>query len=214
MSKKPLSPITDTPGNDFLSLLKQNTQPLHQALERTSMSRLLMSPTLDRATYARILYGFYGAFTSLEFFLTKVATLIKTDELEGLIDLRAPLALEDIRDLTGTFDAALPLDKPFTKLDYSIPAALGVLYVLEGSKLGGKVISRQIQRTIGITPTEGGRFFANAEGLGLAGWQLFRVQCATYAECYPEHNEAIIQSANDTFSYLHDYFVRHYSALA
>ena len=41
----------------------------------------------------------------------------------------------------------------------SLGAAIGCLYVLEGSMLGGQMISRQFGEKLGITPATGGRFF-------------------------------------------------------
>ena len=41
----------------------------------------------------------------------------------------------------------------------SYPEALGVLYVLEGSTLGGRVILRRVGSTLGVRETWAGRFF-------------------------------------------------------
>ena len=210
------TPVEDTNAlkNDILSLLRQNTQPLHHALEQTAMSQLLLSPKLDRSTYVRILYGFYGAFSSLEKMVEEMANLYKMDELEGLLDSRAAQAMEDIRYLTGTFDASLLPGSSLPFAARSVPEALGVVYVMEGSKLGGKVISKHLSQTIGVSPAEGGRFFANTEGSGMEGWKLFKLRCSAHADNHPDHTKAIIGSANSTFGYLHDYFVHYYSANA
>ncbi|MPR32594.1 biliverdin-producing heme oxygenase [Salmonirosea aquatica] len=198
------------PGeNEFLALLKRSTQYHHQALEATDISRLLMSPSLNVEAYTRILYAFYGAFAPFEAMLLEA---LKNNRINFSIDFRASLAVEDIRDLTGTFDPSILLCPPPRQQQPSTAKALGTLYVLEGSKLGGKVISRQISKTIGVTPLRGGRFFAGTGGSGTEGWKEFRSQCESHVKLFPLSAEEIIESANDTFCSIQDYFDRFYSA--
>lgn len=42
----------------------------------------------------------------------------------------------------------------------SRPAAAGTLYVIEGSALGGRVIARRLQESLGIQPESGSRYFS------------------------------------------------------
>jgi heme oxygenase len=51
-------------------------------------------------------------------------------------------------------------------------AALGALYVIEGSGLGGRVIARHLAENLGLTPDTGGRFYGGLTADGArARWQ-------------------------------------------
>ena len=60
---------------------------------------------------------------------------------------------------------ALPLPAP-RSLGFELPTSghgFGCLYVLEGSALGGRVISKRVKQTLGLGPATGGAYF---HGLG------------------------------------------------
>jgi heme oxygenase (biliverdin-IX-beta and delta-forming) len=193
-------------GEHFLACLKADTQARHIALENTRLTRELMSPELTRARYGTILYGFYGAFAPLE---EALVTTLPAAPLEPIH--RTPLAEADIRHVLGQFDASrlqVGIALPWLSLD--VPIMLGITYVLEGSRLGGKAISRHIQQTIGITAEEGGSFFAGTDSPGLSGWKAFKKYCADYASHHPDQQTKIIQAANDTFRYVEEYFAALY----
>ena len=77
--------------------------------------------------------------------------------------------------------------------------AVGSFYVLEGSALGGQVISRHLTRTLGITATTGGRYFA---GDGVATAARWREVCAAL-ESYDSSDVATVtEGARRTFSSL------------
>jgi heme oxygenase len=40
-----------------------------------------------------------------------------------------------------------------------VASALGALYVIEGSNLGGRIIGRQVAKTLGVGPGTGGSFY-------------------------------------------------------
>jgi len=137
-----------------LAVLREQTRAEHDAVER---SLGLMSDTLSRAAYLRIVERFHGFWLPLERRLALTSGLAATGVAPASRE-RAHLLLADLRALTGQDPTASPLcgDLPFVG---SVPAALGCMYVLEGSSLGGQVISRHLQAKLGITKDSGGRFF-------------------------------------------------------
>ncbi|GAB2768849.1 biliverdin-producing heme oxygenase [Rhabdobacter roseus] len=191
----------------FLKQLKESTWEQHLALEQTELSQLLLSPTLGLEQYIHILYAFYGGFHPLESFLAEVLSLHKT---AFRVEPRASLALEDIRYLSGTWEPGLlPNEIPqVPSQPATTPAALGTLYVLEGSRLGGKIISKQVSKSLGVTASEGGRFFAGTQGM--ESWKSFQENVESYVAQQPEAADDIIQSANDTFRRLRAYFILYY----
>jgi heme oxygenase (biliverdin-IX-beta and delta-forming) len=79
---------------------------------------------------------------------------------------RAPWLSSDL----SACGEALPPDAP----DAVRPAleceghAVGYVYVIEGAALGGQLIARHLQATLGISPTSGGRYFAgDLRGIGV-----------------------------------------------
>lgn len=53
---------------------------------------------------------------------------------------------------------------PPDALTLSAAVEMGSLYVLEGSRLGGRVIARQLSKTLKLTPGNGLRFFTGNAG--------------------------------------------------
>jgi hypothetical protein len=55
----------------------------------------------------------------------------------------------------------------------TMAAAIGVQYVLEGSSLGGQILSRQLKNALGFTSHHGGCFFAGYGDETSARWKNF-----------------------------------------
>ena len=87
-----------------------------------------------------------------------------------------------------------------TRLD-SIQRVLGCLYVIEGATLGGQVITRHLEKNLGITPESGGAFFAGYGAETGARWKEFCALLTAAAERVSGEDE-IVASANDTFATL------------
>ncbi len=60
---------------------------------------------------------------------------------------------------------------PFPVTD--VPTLIGLLYVIEGSTLGGQVIARQVQQSLGVSVLHGGRFFYGYGEQTEQHWQDF-----------------------------------------
>jgi heme oxygenase len=73
------------------------------------------------------------------------------------------------------------------------------LYVLEGSTLGGQLISRHINLVIGLAPGHGCDFFSGHGGATGEMWQRFRNSVEAYASARPSEPPAVIESAVRTF---------------
>ncbi len=86
--------------------------------------------------------------------------------------LKAPLLAEDLRCL-GVDPGQVPDCGDLPALS-ALPEALGCLYVLEGSTLGGQVLSRHVREAMDIVPGRGGSFFASDGRDVGAMWRAFR----------------------------------------
>jgi heme oxygenase (biliverdin-IX-beta and delta-forming) len=106
------------------------------------------------------------------------------------------------RDLVALDLPALPADQaPMPSLG-TCAHALGSLYVLEGSALGGQVIAAQVQRTLGLDAAGGAAYFHGCgQGTG-ARWREFRQHLADELDGRPAAQPQAVQGALDTFDSL------------
>ena len=80
--------------------------------------------------------------------------------------------------------------------------ALGTLYVNEGSTLGGQIISKTIEKKLGFTPENGGRFYAGYGSQTMPMWNQTKKFLDT-AE--PQIADQVVTAADDTFRFLADW---------
>ena len=83
----------------------------------------------------------------------------------------------------------------------SLAAALGCMYVLEGSSLGGRIITRHVRAKLGITEETGGRFF---HGYGEQTGEMWRAFRASVSACPVTlaARETMVEAAIATFRLL------------
>ncbi len=74
---------------------------------------------------------------------------------------------------------------------------LGTMYVMEGSKLGGKLIARHVEKTLGLTSGNGTAFFRDhGRQTGVLWKEFCDILCAKVTD--PESAE-VIESAKEMF---------------
>jgi len=185
-----------TAQQQFLQDLKQTTLPQHEALERNPLSTALMNPELTREQYLTILQRFYGFVVPVEEQVYPLLASISgnTDKFKRAAMLREDLS---ILGMSSAEIDALPLLHTLPPAD-NVAAAFGIVYVLEGSKLGGQFISRHVGSVLGISPTNGLRFFTGHGRETGAIWNEFRYAMADFA-VHSEQSAAVIQAAAHTF---------------
>lgn len=180
----------------ILNLLKDRTRTLHEEIERA----LDLDSRLESVErYANLLSRFYGYYVPLEFQLATVRGY-ESVGFDFFPRRKAPLLLEDLRALGHSADeiARIPLCGRLPGTD-SLAQALGCLYVIEGSTLGGQVIRREVQRRLGFAPRQGCTFFAGYQEETASRWRDFCVSCTTYCEMHPEAGEEVIGTACRSF---------------
>jgi heme oxygenase len=86
----------------------------------------------------------------------------------------------------------------------TIGAALGSMYVWEGSTLGGQMICRHLHQLLGVTPLTGARYFSSyGDGVGRR-WQEFRQILLDFSS--PQNDPLIVAGAIATFESLQTWF--------
>jgi heme oxygenase len=114
----------------------------------------LMAPDLTRAEYVSTLQHMEAFHAAIE--PAMAAALEPYPAAAAMLDGDRPRALA--ADLAW-FGAAPILVPPLLPSLETVPAALGVLYVIEGANLGGRVIARHVSDCLGVQPGAGGSFY-------------------------------------------------------
>jgi heme oxygenase len=185
----------------LLSALKQTTWPLHQRLEKRMD---LFDPGFSRADYIRLLEAFWGYYRPIE---PRLADNIELCARLPDIRRRAKLPWLE-KDLSALGIASglreqLPVCDDLPPCD-SLAEALGCLYVLEGSSLGGQVIGRHFQRTLALDADHGLAFFTGHGEGARAMWQTFG-ECLAAAGA---DETTLIHAAGETFLSLERWLFR------
>jgi heme oxygenase len=135
--------------------LKSATADLHVEVESTlDLDKI----TKDVAAYSGVILILYLVFDCAYKELSDIDFQPLKIDL-GSIGRRRDWLAADLHAL------ALPLPAP-QSLGFELPTSghgFGCLYVLEGSALGGRVISKRVKQTLGLGPASGGAYF---HGLG------------------------------------------------
>ncbi|WP_454804142.1 biliverdin-producing heme oxygenase [Mucilaginibacter phyllosphaerae] len=177
--------------------LKEETKTNHQILEKALVGQLKAVRTTQE--YANLLKLFYGYFGGLE---TRINEVIDTNLLPDSTERRKTQAIaDDIKALGGEApDTATGDDLPTINIHLE---ALGALYVIEGSTLGGKIISKMMQQQLGLVT--GFSFFAGYGEKTEQMWDVFKQALNRQAE-NPEQEAVVIAAANQTFLKFGEWF--------
>lgn len=116
------------------------------------------APNFDIAAYRQLLVAFHGFYRPLEEQLAAPVTAIPDLQWDRRIKLPS-LALDlQALGLTGAEIESLPMCQRLPAVQ-TLPRALGCLYVLEGSTLGGQVVQRLLSERLGAPVADALSFF-------------------------------------------------------
>ena len=172
----------------ILQALRLETRPAHDALEQNTFNQQLTAGTITEAATTHFLAKMYG-------FLAPYEARLQAQNLgpEWQTDTRqrAHFILDDLQQPTSSL--AICPDMPPME---TWPQLLGTMYVLEGSTLGGQVISRQLAKSNIPLRT----YFS---GYGERTGPMWKAFCQLLTqEATPESEAEIVQSASLTFQKL------------
>lgn len=167
--------------------LRAATAPAHEALERDLDWKARVASLVGYRDLLARLHGFHSAWEpAIGAALADGAFFEPRRRLGALRQDLAFLGLSAER-IDGLARARpIALDRA--------AAAMGALYVLEGSTLGGRVIGRHIAATHGLTG-EGLAYYSGHGARTGAMWMAFRDRLDSYGA----DGEAVVMAANETF---------------
>lgn len=190
----------------LLESLRENTRSYHEAIEQSRLLSSLLGPNLSRENYVQVLKVFYGFYKPLE---ENLVQNCKRTWLKTVIEnrLKTRLILIDLAMLGQGEVSSLPL---CTQLPCSdrISTCLGILYVCEGSTLGGRVIAKSLHAATGITAKSGGAFF---HGYGPRTASMWKDTCRILNGVAQDNQIAlpeIVMSAVETFDALNKWLTK------
>ncbi len=183
----------------FLEQLRNNTASLHKALEQTPISVKLLSANVtaeDYALYLEKLYGFLVVFDELIF--------PKVQHLFPGTHTKSHLIEADLIALGRNINNKKKISKEIISYQFeTVEDAIGGLYVLEGSTLGGMVIHKHLFDKLGEHISGSTNYltvYGNQTG---STWKAFIDRLNEAALQY--NQEDIIGGAKKTFAILHDW---------
>jgi heme oxygenase (biliverdin-IX-beta and delta-forming) len=174
--------------------LREATSALHRRVEENLD---LLSPDLTVERYRAVLGLFYGYYEPLEARLDAAAT---TAPPRGFaLVARAPRIQSDLVAVGASPEdvAKLPRCPDLPRVTLPTDVA-GCLYVLEGASLGGQVISRGLERRLGIVRSNGGSFFAGDGPRTASRWMAVLGWIDELARAH-DGGDAIVEAACETF---------------
>lgn len=170
--------------------LREETAPSHEALER---DLAWQDRVATRESYRALLARFHGFHAVIE---PEIGRALG-DEAFLAPRRRLSLLEADLRHLGLSEPEIDALPRPSAIALAGSAEALGALYVLEGSTLGGKVIGRHVSALHGFDATAGCAYYS---GHGEAAGAMWRAFCARLDEVSDAAEQArVLASADATF---------------
>ncbi|AZR24605.1 biliverdin-producing heme oxygenase [Xanthomonas vasicola] len=173
--------------------LRHATQDAHRLVEAVPLMQALGQGQIDSAAYAQILRRHHGLLAGFEAQLSDWLTTLVANGWH--YRRRVPALREDLRALGQQPD--LPVALPSVADD---AARWGMLYVIEGSQLGGRMIARSVRKQ---QPALAGalRYFELADD-DPAGWRRFQAALDRRLDT-PSARDAAIDGAQAMFAHFH-----------
>lgn len=182
--------------DSILAQLKSQTAQQHQQTEDLVD---IMREDFSREDYKNLLVRFYAFYNPFE---PKMFEALSENSIEFDYENRrnAPKLFRDLESL-GMSEREISAIENFNDLPAldSRAKIFGALYVVEGSTLGGQVISRHLKQKFGFDESNGSAFFSGYGKETGKMWNGFREAITAFAGGEASREDEIIGAANETF---------------
>lgn len=170
----------------MIQRLKEATAELHKQIEGENLARFIMDHSIDRETYELLLVQNYMAYKKTELEIRK---FIPGYRGEKFLKLEADLKNMGIE----------PQETPYDFRCKNTAEAFGAAYVVEGSALGGMVISRNIPKCENLTSLPEQEFFSG-DRQNLKAWEDFKEKLSAQ-DFSREEVDAAVNKTKETFEF-------------
>jgi|GEM_PF-502355 len=178
----------------ILEALKNGTNSIHDKLEKNNLTSLIMDGSINQEEYDTLLRQNFRVYKPVEDFVNGryeqlPVTLMpfsgyhKTNALAKDITSFSSLPLPETVSITGARDKA---------------TLVGKLYVIEGSVLGGMMMSKKLQSCSKLSHISEHHFFHGDIDASLSRWTNFK-EAINVIDFSPEEIITAVKSAKSTF---------------
>lgn len=178
----------------MLIKLKAATEELHREIEKENLAGLIISNEISLEEYKLLLLQNYSAYAIAE---PMIAKYLDTYQVH-----KSPLLLQDLEQLGVNCTIPIRLREMFRIVNKA--EAFGAAYVVEGSALGGLLISKQIDNCPALTGI-GNHYFFNGKRENIKSWNAFS-KFLKMQEFTPLEEIQAIDKAKDTFVFFREVF--------
>lgn len=177
----------------FLNNLRTKTAESHKKLEALPISKSIIDPKITIEEYALYLSLMHDVVLNLEETIYPILSGVISDLSERK---KAHLILNDLKNI------GIEKKQTFSPLkqssEISVPFAMGMMYVVEGSTLGGRFILKNIQENLAFNEEKGASFFAGYGNKTGSFWKSY-LNTLTDFESGNNSEEEIIAGADYAF---------------
>ncbi|SEI65618.1 heme oxygenase [Dyadobacter sp. SG02] len=193
----------------FFKRLRHETAESHQKLEDNPLSKAILTPSVSVKDYQAYLGALFGVTIACEDQVFPAISHVIIDLPERY---KSRLIIDDLL-ATGLTEAEIDA-LPVYRFDISsVAEALGIMYVLEGSTLGGKILYRHIHEVLGLTPEHGASYFWGYGAQTGNLWKSFISSLTQFVDEY-EERDGVIGAAKKTFTIIDNWLGQHDAARA
>lgn len=179
----------------FFKRLRQETAESHQKLEDNRLSKAILTPSVSIQDYQTYLAALWGVTVACEDQIFPAISHTITDLTERY---KSQLILDDLL-ATGFTQAEIDALAVYRFQFSTVAEALGIMYVLEGSTLGGRFLYKHIHEVLGFTPENGASYFWGYGAQTGNLWKTFISSLTQFVDAHDEKDEVIV-SAKKTFT--------------
>lgn len=183
--------------DNFHAKIKQQTKPYHDRVEKLPLPSKLYSLSITHEEYHLYLKTLYSIHYTIE---RQLAAFSQWEHygIELTEYFRRHLIVRDLR----VIKADAPLVHPNLTIE-NFAKALGYLYVLTGSTMGGMILSKKVQEIFSLSPYHLAHNYFDAFGDDIHSRFLELMKAIeSYLKDYPDQEEQIISGAIDCYEYI------------
>lgn len=186
----------------FLENLRHSTAKAHKDLESLPLSMVVVDTEVTDNEYADYLKLMHDVVADTE---ENIFPLLENIVPDLMHRTKSHFIDADLKALGK--DKTETHSRPITRnlKEISTGFALGIMYVVEGSSLGGRVILKNITAVLGHDGEKGATYFAGYGGQTGSTWRTF-LSALTEYESENNAGDEIIAGANYTFDAINRHF--------
>ncbi|MBP2830702.1 biliverdin-producing heme oxygenase [Aquimarina sp. U1-2] len=154
----------------ILKHLKQSTAEHHRIAEQGNLAKYIIDHSITEDQYIELLKKNYSTYLLVENYLFVHKNLLPTD-LQSMINFEKSGALQ--KDLLALSVASNSVTKTTFEMPVTLGALLGSAYVIEGSMLGGLLISKHLSSCKNLNTITTHHFFGGQPKSHTARWKKF-----------------------------------------